>query len=195
MASPHTEIGSTPDSSLLTPHSGIYGLLAEFDNPTDLVAAARRAHEAGYRKMDAYTPYPIEELSEALELGNTWVAPIVLIGGLTGALIGYGLQYYIAVIDYPLNIGGRPLHSWPAFIPVTFELTILFAGLFAVLGMLALNGLPMPHHPVFNAPRFALASRDRFFLCIETADPKFERDDTWRFLDRMGPRSVTEVEL
>jgi hypothetical protein len=145
--------------------------------------------------MDAYTPFPVEELNEALGLERTGVPAIVLIGGITGAALGYLMQYYIAVIDYPLNIGGRPLHSWPAFIPVTFELTILCAGLFAVLGMLALNGLPMPHHPVFNAPRFALASRDRFFLCIEAADPKFERDNTWRFLDRMEPRSVSEVEF
>ena len=149
----------------------IYGLMAEFDNPSALVAAAREAHAAGYRRMDAYTPFPVEELNEALGLGHTGVAALVLIGGITGALVGYLMQYYIAVIDYPLNIGGRPLHSWPAFVPVTFELTILCAGLFAVLGMLALNGLPMPHHPVFNAPRFALASRDRFFLCIEAADP------------------------
>ena len=151
----------------------IYGLLAEFDNPSALVAAAREAHAAGYRRMDAYTPFPVEELNEALGLEHTGVAAMVLIGGITGAVLGYLMQYYVAVIDYPLNIGGRPLHSWPAFVPVTFELTILCAGLFAVLGMLALNGLPMPHHPVFNAPRFALASRDRFFLCIEAADPQF----------------------
>lgn len=193
MATQPDATASTPPPSPLTPNEVVYGLLAEFDNPTDLVAAARQAHAAGYRKMDAYTPFPIEELNEALELGHTWVAPLVLIGGLTGAAAGYFLQYYIAVIDYPLNIGGRPLHSWPSFIPVTFELTILFAGLFAVLGMLALNGLPMPHHPVFNAPRFALATRDRFFLCIEADDPLYERDDTWRFLDRLGPRSVSEV--
>jgi hypothetical protein len=178
-----------------SPHPAIYGLMAEFDNPSDLVAAARQAHAAGYRHMDAYTPFPIEELTEALELEHTWVPSIVLIGGITGAVLGYLLQYYISVIDYPLNIGGRPLHSWPAFIPVTFELTILCAGLFAVLGMLALNGLPMPHHPVFNVPRFALASRDRFFLCIEATDRQFDRDATWRFLDRMTPRSVSEVEF
>jgi hypothetical protein len=172
----------------------IYGLLAEFDNPTDLVNAAHAARNAGYTKVDAYTPFPIEELNEALDLGRSWVAPIVLLGGIIGALVGYGLQWYVAVIDYPINIGGRPLHSWPAFIPITFELTVLFAGIFAVLGMLALNGLPMPHHPVFNAPRFALATRDRFFLCIEATDPKYSRDDTWRFFDRLGPRSVTEVE-
>jgi hypothetical protein len=172
----------------------IYGLMAEFENPTDLVAAARKAYEAGYRKMDAYTPFPIEELNEALGLGQTWVPLIVLIGGLVGACGGYFLQYYISAIDYPLNIGGRPLHSWPAFIPVTFEMTVLVAGLSAVLGMLALNGLPMPYHPVFNVPRFALATRDRFFLCIEAIDPKFDRDETRRLLDRMTPRVVSEVE-
>ncbi|MGH7823999.1 MAG: DUF3341 domain-containing protein [Candidatus Binatia bacterium] len=168
--------------------------MAEFENPSDLVTAARQAREAGYRKMDAYTPFPIEELNEALGLGRTWVPFIVLIGGLIGAVGGYFMQYYISAIDYPLNIGGRPLHSWPAFIPVTFEMTVLVAGLAAVLGMLALNGLPMPYHPVFNVPRFALATRDRFFLCIESSDPKFDREDTRRFLDRMTPRVVSEVE-
>ncbi|HWO43205.1 MAG TPA: DUF3341 domain-containing protein, partial [Candidatus Eisenbacteria bacterium] len=126
--------------------------MAEFENPSELVNAARAAREAGYTEMDAYTPFPIEELKEALGLGHTWVPLIVLVGGLIGAVGGYFLQYYISAIDYPLNIGGRPLHSWPAFIPVTFELTVLVAGLSAVLGMLALNGLPMPYHPVFNVP-------------------------------------------
>jgi hypothetical protein len=151
----------------------IYGILAEFDNPEDLVEAARQARQAGYRKMDAYTPFPVEGLNEALDLGRTWVPLLVLIGGLIGAAVGYFLQYYISVIDYPINIGGRPLHSWPAFIPVTFEMTVLVAGLFAVLGMLALNGLPMPYHPVFNVRSFSLATHDRFFLCIEAGDPKF----------------------
>jgi hypothetical protein len=173
----------------------LYGLMAEFDNPDDLVAAVRRAREAGYRKMDAYTPFPVEELNDALGLGQSWMAPIVLLGGLIGAALGYFMQYYIAVIDYPLNIGGRPLHSWPAFIPVTFELTVLVAGLFAVLGMLALNGLPMPYHPIFNAPGFTLASQARFFLCIEAIDPKFDREDTRRFMDGLMPRRVSEVEL
>lgn len=173
----------------------IYGLMAEFDNPSDLVAAAHQAREAGYRKMDAYTPFPVEELNDALGLGRTWVPFIVLIGGILGAALGYGMQYYIAVIDYPLNIGGRPLHSWPAFIPVTFEMTVLVAGLFAVLGMLALNGLPMPYHPVFNVPNFNLASQNRFFLCIEATDPKFSREDTRRFIDSLNPRRVSEVEL
>jgi hypothetical protein len=172
----------------------IYGLLAEFNNPDDLVTATRRARAAGYRKMDAYTPFPVEELTEALELGRTWVPTIVLIGGIVGAALGYSLQYYIAVIDYPVNIGGRPLHSWPAFIPVTFETTVLVAGLFAVLGMLALNGLPMPYHPVFNVPAFSLASHDRFFLCIEAGDPKFNLEETRRLIEGMNPRGVYEVE-
>jgi Protein of unknown function (DUF3341) len=184
-----------PETQSLALEVPIYGLLAEFENPDDLVAAARHAHEAGYRKMDAYTPFPVEELNEALGLGETWVPLLVLIGGVLGATLGYFLQYYISVIDYPLNIGGRPLHSWPAFIPVTFEMTVLVAGLFAVLGMLALNGLPMPYHPVFNVPGFSLASQDRFFLCIEANDPKFDRAGTLRFLEGLKPRRVSEVEL
>jgi hypothetical protein len=172
----------------------IYGLIAEFENPHDLVAAARRVRAEGYKKLDAYTPFPVEGLAEALELGSTRVPLIALIGGLVGAALGYGMQYYLMAVDYPINVGGRPLHSWPAFIPVTFEMTVLVAGLSAVLGMLALNGLPMPYHPVFNAPRFALATRDRFFLCIEATDPKFDREETRRLLDRMTPRMVSEVE-
>jgi hypothetical protein len=171
----------------------IYGLLAEFDNPNDLTAAARQARAAGYRRMDAYSPFPIEELSEALGLRPTRLPWLVLLGGLLGAAGGYFMQYYFSVHGYPLNVGGRPLHSWPAFIPVTFELTILCAGLTAVLGMLALNGLPMPYHPVFNVPRFALATNDRFFLGIEALDPKFEREETKRFLASLGAREVSEV--
>jgi len=171
----------------------IWGLLAEFDNPTDLVAATRRAHQEGYRTMDAYTPFPVEELDEALGLGRTRLPLLVLLGGLVGCAIGYGLQYYAAAIDYPLNVGGRPLHSWPAFIPITFELTVLVAALSAVLGMLALNGLPMPYHPVFNVPGFALATRNRFFLSIEATDARFEREATMRFLRGLGAREVSEV--
>jgi hypothetical protein len=172
----------------------IYGILAEFENPQDLVGAARRARAEGYTKLDAYTPFPVEGLADALELGSTRVPLIVLIGGLIGAALGYGMQYYLMAVEYPLNIGGRPYHSWPSFIPITFEMTVLVAGLSAVLGMLALNRLPMPYHPIFNAPRFALATRDRFFLCIESGDPKFDREETRRFLDRMTPRVVSEVE-
>ncbi len=177
------------------PHTPpLYGLMAEFDNPTALVAAARRTHEAGYRRFDAYTPFPIEELHEALGVHHTRVPLIVLIGGILGGLSGYGLEYWVSAIAYPLNIGGRPFHSWPAFIPVTFEMTVLGAALAALLGMILMNGLPMPYHPLFNVPRFELASRDRFFLCIEAADPKFDLEATRGFLESFDPREVTDVE-
>jgi hypothetical protein len=172
----------------------LYGLMAEFDNPTDVVEAARATYDAGYRRINAYSPYPIEELSEAIGFHSTRLPLIVLIGGIIGGLVGYGLQYYVAVIDYPLNVGGRPYHSWPSFIPITFEMTILFAALSAVFGMLALNKLPQPYHPVFNAERFALASRDRFFLVIEADDPKFDRDKAMSFLKSLNPKEVVDVE-
>ena len=173
--------------------SVIYGLMAEFDDPTSLVTATERAHHEGYRRMDAYSPFPIEELHEALGSAPSRLPLIVLIGGLVGCIGGYALEYWSSVIAYPLNIGGKPLHSWPAFIPVTFECTILAAALSCVLGMLALNGLPMPYHPVFNLPRFALASRNRFFLCIESKDPKFDLEVTRRFLETLNPREVSTV--
>ena len=172
----------------------IYGMMAEFENPTAVVEAARSAYEEGYRKMDAYTPYPIEELTEAIGFRHTRLPLIVLIGGIIGCLGGYFLCYWVSAIAYPLNVGGRPLHSWPAFIPVTFETTILVAALSAVFGMLALNGLPTPYHPVFNVPRFELASRNSFFLCIESADPKFDPEKTRAFLEGLDPREVTDVE-
>ena len=172
----------------------VYGLMAEFETSHALVEAARRAHHEGYRQMDAYSPIPIEELHDALHLHDNRLPKIVLGGGIVGALAGYGLQYWVSVMAYPLNVGGRPLHSWPAFIPVTFEMTILAAALSAVLGMLALNGLPHPFHPVFNVPRFALASRNRFFLCIEARDPRFDIDGTRRFLESLSAREVTTVE-
>src|SRR5205823_11280780 len=143
--------------------------------------------------MDAYSPFPIEELHEALGGGDTRLPLIVLIGGILGCIGGYALQYWTAAVAYPVNVGGRPLHSWPAFIPVTFECTILAAALSAVLGMLALNGLPMPFHPVFSVPRFGFASRDRFFLCIEALDPSFNLDLTREFLEHLGAREVTVV--
>ncbi len=167
--------------------------MAEFADPAALVTATRRAHAEGYRRMDAYSPFPIEELHEALGAPETRLPLIVLIGGLFGCIGGYLLQYWVSAVAYPLNVGGRPYHSWPAFIPVTFECTILAAALSAVLGMLALNGLPMPYHPVFNVPRFALASRNRFFLCIEAADPKFDLEATRRFLETLNPREVSTV--
>lgn len=171
----------------------LHGLLAEFDSPQHLVEAAHATHAAGYRKVDAYTPFPIEELAEALGHHHSPVPLLVLAGGVAGALGGIGLQYFVSAIAYPLNIGGKPLWSWPAFIPVTFETTVLLASFAAVIGMLAVNRLPQPHHPVFNAPRFALASRDRYFLCIEAEDPKFEREATRRFLASLSPTEVTEV--
>jgi hypothetical protein len=171
-----------------------YGLMAEFDDPTDLVNAAHRAHEEGYRRMDAFSPFPIEELSEAIGFHHTKLPIIVFFGGLCGLIGGLALQYWVAVIEYPLNVGGKPLFSWPAFIPPAFEMTILGAALSAVLGMLALNGLPEPYHPVFNVSRFALATRNRFFLLIESVDPKFDLDKTRRFLETLTPRNVAEVE-
>jgi hypothetical protein len=172
----------------------IYGLMAEFDSAERLVEAARRAYQEGYRRMDAYTPFPVEEVAEAIGFHQSWLPLIVLLGGLFGALAGFGMLYYAEVIDYPLNVGGKPYFSWPAFIPICFETTIFFAALSAVLGMLALNGLPTPYHPVFNVPRFALATRDRFFLCIEARDPKFDLEKTKEFLESLRPQEVAEVE-
>jgi hypothetical protein len=171
----------------------VHGLMAEFDNPTDIVAAADRARLAGYTVMDAYTPYPIEELTEALGLKPNRLPLITLIGGIFGGMGGYGLEYWTQVIAWPMNIGARPFHSWPHYIPVTFECTVLGASLAAFVGMLALNGLPRPYHPVFNVPAFDRASRDRFFLCIESTDPRFDRHATESFLKDLHPVGVSEV--
>ena len=171
----------------------ICGMMAEFDSPTALVAAAHRTHQAGYQKIDAYSPFPVEGLAEAIGFHRNAVPLVVLIGGLIGGLSGYLMQYWISAVSYPINVGGKPYHSWPAFIVVTFEMTILFAGLSAVFGMLALNGLPMPYHPVFNAPRFAFATKDRFFLIIFSSDTKYSAAETRRFLESLGPRSISEV--
>jgi len=174
--------------------SEFYGLLAEFETPEDLVAAAEAASKAGYQRMDAYSPFPIEELHHALGFHKTKLPLLVLTGGILGGLAGFGMQYFSAVIDYPYNIGGRPMNSWPAFIPITFELTILGAALAAVFGMLALNDLPKPYHPLFNVERFALASRDRFYLCIESRDALFDIKKTKQFLETLQPHDVYEVQ-
>jgi hypothetical protein len=170
-----------------------WGVMAEFDDVAALVQAAERTHAEGYRRVDAYSPFPIEELHHALGSPRSRLPLIVLLGGVIGCLGGFALQYWSVAIAYPINVGGRPVNSWPAFIPVAFECTILIAALSAVLGMLALNGLPMPYHPVFNVERFALASRSRFFLCIEATDRKFDPDGTRQFLESLGPREVTTV--
>jgi hypothetical protein len=173
----------------------LYGLLAEFDDPRRLLEAARQARAVGYRRLDAFTPIPLQGLAEALGNPGTRLPWLTFVGGLLGAISGFALQYYIAVVEYPINIGGRPIdyRLWPAFVPVIFELTVLGASLFSVFGMLALNGLPMPHHPLFNVPEFRLASRDRFFLCIEARDPQFESGRTREFLASLQPRSLLEV--
>ena len=172
----------------------IFGLMAEFHSPTELVAAAAQTTKAGYTQYDCYTPYPIEELHEAMPHRRNWLPLMVLMGGIIGGLAGFSLAYFTSTTIYPLNVGGKPLNSWPAFIPVTFECTVLLASLTAVFGMLGLNGFPMPYHPVFNAPRFASASRDRVFHCIESTDPKFDLDNTWSFLSHLQPAQVSQVD-
>jgi hypothetical protein len=175
------------------PTPKLYGLLAEFDSATAIVSAAREAREAGYVKVDAYTPFPIHQLDEALRLPRTKLPWIVLGGGITGTLAGLGLQYWASAIEYPLNVGGRPYASWPAFVVPAYETTILFAAFTTVIAMILLNGLPQPYHPIFNAPAFSSASADRFFLCIETADPKFDHTATRQFLQGLQPLGVTDV--
>jgi hypothetical protein len=174
--------------------ASVYGLLAEFDSPAELVAATRRVHEAGYRRIDTFSPFPVEEAWEAMHHHDKRLSLIVLLGGLTGMCSGYGLEYWVHTMAYPINVAGKPLNSWPQFIPVTFEMTILFAAISALLGMIVLNGLPMPYHPVFNVERFARASQDKFFLLIESADPKFDRNGTLELLKGLNPSEINEVE-
>jgi hypothetical protein len=171
----------------------IFGLAAEFDSGEALLEAARQVHGAGYRRTDAFSPQPVEGLSEALGFERTGMAAITGIGALFGAIGGYFMLWFANVIHYRWNIGGRPAHSWPAFIPITFELAVLFASLAAVIGMLALNKLPMPYHPMFNLPTFTLASRDKFFILIESTDPQFDVEHTRAFLEGLKPLSVMEV--
>lgn len=171
----------------------LFGLIAEFDDPHVLVDKTQAAYDAGYRKMDAYTPFPVHGLSDALGLTFNWVPWIVLAGGVLGGFTGFFLQL-LTNYDYAINIGGRPLNSWPAFIIITFELAILTAAGLGLVGMLALNNMPQPYHPVFNVPRFHLASHDRFFLCIFASDPKFDLTKTRQFLEGLGAAAVSEVE-
>jgi hypothetical protein len=173
----------------------IYGLMAEFESPETVLNASRKARDAGYTALDAYSPMPVAGLAEALGFERTRLPLLVLLAGIFGMLFGFFLQYYANVFSFPLNIAGKPFNSWPSFIPITFELTILFAALMATFGMLALNGLPKTYHPIFNNPRFALASNDRFFLCIEARDQQFDLVKTTEFLKGLHPLSLSEVEL
>ncbi len=171
-----------------------YALLAQFLTSEDVLHATTSAYASGYRRMEAYSPMPVEGLSEALGFTKNRIPVVVFIGGLVGGLLGYGMQWYSAVVDYPIIVGGRPFNSWPSFVPITFETTVLMAAFAAVFGMLALNGLPRPHHPVFSVPSFALASRSRFFLSILADDPQFNLDETSKFLQGLGPVEITRVE-
>jgi hypothetical protein len=171
----------------------LFGIVAEFAEPEQLLRAANRATAAGYRRVEAYSPYPIEGLAESLRFNRTWVPVLALLGGVLGGTAGFALQYWSSVWQYPLNVGGRPLNSWPMFVPVTFECTVLGASLFCVLGMLALNGLPRPHHPLFDVPGFERASADRFFLCIQAQDDQFHETTTRGFLHELGAVRVSDV--
>jgi hypothetical protein len=171
----------------------IYGVMAEFDAPEKILAAAQRAAAKGYREMDAFTPFPMEELTDALKVKHTKLSLFVLCCGIAGALGGFFMQYWTAAVDYTVNVGGRPLNSWPQFIPITFEMTVLFSAIGAVVGMIFRNGLPRPVHPVFNVDQFERASRDHFFLCIEAIDGLFDEHEVQAFLESLKPLSVTVV--
>ncbi len=172
----------------------IYGLMAEFDTTTEIVKAAEKVRDAGFTKTDAFSPFPIHEMDEALGIKRSILPYLVFVGGIAGLLLGMGMQYYMSVIDYPTMVGGRPHFSLPAFIPPAYELTILLAAFTAVFGMILLNGLPRPYHPVFNIARFSLASRDKFFLLIEMEDPKFDYEETKKFMESLNPQEVFDVE-
>ncbi|HEX7830256.1 MAG TPA: DUF3341 domain-containing protein [Thermoanaerobaculia bacterium] len=172
---------------------GLYGVVAEFNDPQSLLDAANSVREAGYTSTDAFSPFPIHGLAEAVGFHKSRLSLIVLTMGIMGGIGGFFMCWYANVISYPLNIGGKPYNSWPAWIPITFECTILLAALGAVFGMLALNGLPMPYHPMFNLRRFDSASRDKFFLVIQARDPKFRLEEARRLLETLGPREVTDV--
>ena len=174
--------------------SDIFCIAAEFDTPEALIAASEKTRDAGYSKFEAYTPFPVHGLADAMGLKRPILAWVIFGGGLAGMALGFGLAYWVSVINLPYNVGGRPLNSWPSFIPITFETTVLIAALTAVVGMIAFNGLPRPHHPIFNYPRFAQVMDDKFLLTIESGDPKFDREQTADFLRGLGPTEVVEVE-
>ncbi|MGV3720256.1 MAG: DUF3341 domain-containing protein [Actinomycetota bacterium] len=182
-------------ATVLEDEKFLYGVIAEFDDAHKIVEAARRTRAAGYRKVDAYSPLPVEGLDEAIGFRDTHVPHIMLVAGILGGLTGFFGLYYLLVYEYPMNIGGRPEFAWPMYLPITFELTVLFAALFGIGGMIALNGLPQPYHPVFEAPNFDRASSDRFFLCIEAKDPAFDREKTRVFMEGLGALNVSEIEL
>ncbi len=193
---PHEHDESVPfeESGNIGPVPGaLFGLIAEYETADALIDAIHRVKEGGYRKMEAYTPFPVHEVTEALDFHQTWVPWLVLGGGIIGMITGYGLQYWTQVIAYPLNVGGRPFHSWPLFFPVTFEMTILFAAFAGVFGMLAMNGLPMPYHPVFNVERFTQVSRDSFFLLLPAYDPQFSYASARSLLASTQAREVFDV--
>jgi hypothetical protein len=171
----------------------LYGVIAEFAGEHEFLHAVERTHQEGYQKMDAYSPFPVEGAAEAMGFRRTWIPLIMLIGGIAGLVGGYLLQYWAAAVAYPINVGGRPLNSWPYFVPITYELTILFSSFAGLLGMLVLNRLPEPYHPVFNVPEFARATRDRFFVLVDATDPKFDYAATRSFLQGLGAEGVYDV--
>jgi hypothetical protein len=188
-------ITTVQDPTLTGQKRFLYGLIAEFAEADQVVEAARRTHAAGYRRIDAYTPFPVDGLSEALGHRDHWVPLIMLVGGILGSTIGFGLLFYCMGPAYMLNIGGRAPYGWPHYMPITFECTVLISAISGVLGMCLLNGLPQPYHPVFDAPDFEKATSSRFFLCIEETDPQFDREKTWQFMETLGAEKVAEVEL
>lgn len=184
-----------PIAESRAPEADLYGVVAEFDSPEAIIDAANAAREAGYQKMDAYTPFPVTGLDEALGMTNTRLGWVVLFMGIVGGVSAFAMQYYANAIFYPLNIGGKPLNAWPNFIIITFECTVLFAAFTAGLFMLARNGLPKPYHSIFNTPNFERATRDHFFLCVEATDARFDAGEVRRFLETQGPLRVSEVEV
>jgi len=170
-----------------------YGVVAEFDNEHSVLEVALKASEAGYTVMEAYSPLPVHGLDEALGRKRTILPWLVFAGGTFGCLGGLFMQYWMSAVNYPWNVGGRPTFSWPAFIPVTFELTILCAALTTVIGMFALNGLPRPHNPIFNTPNFDRSTIDHYFICIEAKDPKFDEKEATEFLQSFKPEAVNTI--